>query len=124
MNIALFDRHGFEQVKRLALWHAVHYVDEHNICQFLCRDPMCGGGADIASAYDTDFFPHAISPGHEAPKRVQCYMLPMMRVANSLVPTLVAPAVWRSKSYVTNFCRMVFSIDVSMSFAASFQPMK
>ena len=26
------------------------------------------------------------------------YMLPMMRVANSLVPTLVAPAVWRSKS--------------------------
>ena len=38
-------------------------------------------------------------------------MLPMMRVANSLVPTLVAPAVWRSKSYVTNFWRIVFSID-------------
>jgi len=26
------------------------------------------------------------------------YMLPIMRVANSLVPTLVAPAVCRSKS--------------------------
>ncbi len=47
----------------------------------------------------------------------------MIRVANSLVPTLVAPVSWRSKSYVTNFCRMVFSIAVSASLAASFQPM-
>jgi hypothetical protein len=38
------------------------------------------------------------------------------------VPTLVAPAVWRSKSYVTNFCWMVFSIAVSIILAASFQP--
>ena len=51
-------------------------------------------------------------------------MFPMIRVANSLVPTFVAPAVCRSKSYVTDFCWMVFSIAVSIILAASFQPMK
>src|ERR1019366_332884 len=125
VHVALLDRHRFKQVERLALRHALHHVDQDHIGQFLGRNPVRGRGAHVAGAYNAYFLTHFIfSLGFNLPNLCLHYILPMMRVANSLVPTLVAPAVWRSKSYVTNFCRIVFSSEFSISFAASFQPMK
>src|ERR1035437_4638734 len=55
---------------------------------------------------------------------VSAYMFSIIRVANSLVFAFVAPVIDRSKSYVTNFCAIVFSIELSINRAASFQPRK
>ena len=49
-DIALLDRHGFQQVQRLALRHAFHDVDQHHVGQFLRSNPVCGRGAHIARA--------------------------------------------------------------------------
>ena len=58
VHVALLDGHGFEQVERLALRHAFDDVDQHDVGQFLGRDPVCGSGAHVAGAYDADFLPH------------------------------------------------------------------
>src|SRR3954451_21488707 len=47
----------------------------------------------------------------------------IMCEANSLVLTFVAPSSMRSKSYVTFFCWIVCSNELSISCAASCQPM-
>src|SRR5205823_1381345 len=54
-RIALLDGHGFEQVERFALGHALHDVDQHHIGQLLAGDPVCGGRAHVSGTYDRDF---------------------------------------------------------------------
>uniref|UniRef100_E6QN76 Uncharacterized protein n=1 Tax=mine drainage metagenome TaxID=410659 RepID=E6QN76_9ZZZZ len=61
--VAFFDGHGFEQVESLALWDAFGDVDENDVGEFLGGDPVRGGGANVACAYDADFFTHD-SPFH------------------------------------------------------------
>jgi len=57
-DVIAFDWAGFEQVQALALRHAFHDVDEHDIGEFLIGDAQRAVGADIAGAYDGNFFPH------------------------------------------------------------------
>ncbi len=59
-HVALLDGHGFQQVERLALRHAFHYVDQHHIGQFLGRNPVRGRGAHVARADDAYFFSHFV----------------------------------------------------------------
>ena len=40
VRIPLLNRHGLKQVKRLALWHALDNVDQHDVAMFLRRHPM------------------------------------------------------------------------------------
>ena len=60
VHIALLDRHGFEQVERLALGHAFHHIDQHHIGQFLGRNPVRGGGAHVAGANNAYFLSHVL----------------------------------------------------------------
>ena len=55
VDIAFFDGHGFEQVKRLPLGNALGDVDENNVGQFLGGDPVRGRCTNVACAYNTDF---------------------------------------------------------------------
>ncbi len=58
LAVALLDGHGFKKVEPLALGHAFDDVDENDIGKFLGCDPVGGGCANVASAYDCDFFAH------------------------------------------------------------------
>jgi hypothetical protein len=92
VHVALLDRHGFEQVERLALGNALRHVDEDYVSKFLGCYPVCGGRAYVSCSNDSYFLAH-VSPV------CFCYfMFSIIRVANSLVFTLVAPCIWRSKS--------------------------
>ena len=48
VHVALLDRHGFEQVERLALRDAFRDIDQDDVRQFLRGDPVGGGRAYIA----------------------------------------------------------------------------
>src|SRR6202167_1976900 len=51
----------FQQVETLALGHALYYVDQHDVSQFLGRDPVGRGRTHVPCSYDGYFLPH-ISP--------------------------------------------------------------
>ena len=57
-HVALFDGHGLQQVERFALGHALDHVNQHDIGQFLGRNPVRGSGADVAGADNAYFFTH------------------------------------------------------------------
>jgi hypothetical protein len=61
MHIALLDRQRFQQVETLALRHALHDIDQHDIRQFLGCYPVSRGCAHIPCSYDGYFLSH-ISP--------------------------------------------------------------
>ena len=53
-------RRGLVQVEGLALWDAFDDIDEDYVGQFLGRDPVGGGCAHVAGAYDAYFFTHGL----------------------------------------------------------------
>ena len=61
VHVALLDRQRFQQIETLALGHAFDYVDQHDVSQFLGRDPVGRGSAHIPCSYDGYFLSH-ISP--------------------------------------------------------------
>ena len=99
VHVALLDRHGLEQVERLALRNAFHDVDQNDVGQFLGCNPVRRGRAHVSRTYDGYFLSHDLSfapvlstesrATSSAPHR--CYMFSMMRVANSLVFDLGGP---------------------------------
>ena len=48
VRVALLDRHRLRQIKSLTLGNALDNIDQHYICMFLRRQPMCRRGAHIA----------------------------------------------------------------------------
>ncbi len=68
MHVALLDRHGLEQVERLALGNSFHYIDQDDIGQFLGSNPVCRGRAHVARADNAYFLTHEISPWRSIPK--------------------------------------------------------
>ena len=61
VGVALFDGHGLEQIESFSLRDAFDDVDEHHVGEFFRRDPVGGGCAYVAGAYDgyllTHFYP-------------------------------------------------------------------
>src|SRR5262249_40399461 len=58
VRISLFDRHGLEEVKALALWHAVDDVDQDDIGELFRGDPMSSRRAHVSRTYNADFLAH------------------------------------------------------------------
>jgi len=61
VDVALLNGHRFKQIKRLALGHAFHNINQHHVGQFLGRDPVCRSGTHISRADNTYFLPHVFS---------------------------------------------------------------
>src|ERR1700733_1964885 len=58
VGVALFDRHGFEQVEAFALRYTFDDVDEDDVGEFFGSDPVGGGGSHVAGADNGNFLAH------------------------------------------------------------------
>ena len=55
VHIKAFDRRALGQIERLALRHAIHHVEQHDIAQGALRREVSQRAADVAGADQGDF---------------------------------------------------------------------